>query len=172
MRTVVVGEHAELDAWLARRRALDQDRLDEVWDGEYHVAPAPSFWHSMVAGSLLRELGRLGDPLGLTVGTDFNLGRHKNNFRVPDIGVHRSVEDRKWVPTAAMVVEVVSPSDESWLKFDHYAAHGVDEFLIAEPDARSLHLFVLVDGAYQPSDTSRLLGVTVAELHAAVRWPE
>ena len=57
-----------------------------------------------------------------------------------------------------MVVEVVSPHDESWLKFDHYAAHGVDEVLIADPQDSTLHLFVLVDGSYQPADASQLLG--------------
>ncbi len=172
MRTVVAGEHAFIDEWIARRRALGQDHLDEVWDGEYHVAPAPNFKHSVVAMELGAELRRLARPLGLIVGTEFNLGRHKDDFRVPDLGVHRAVSDRDWVPTAAMVVEVVSPGDESWLKFDHYAAHGVDEVLIADPRDRALHLFVLVDGGYQPADASRLLGVTVAELHDAVRWPE
>ena len=70
-----------------------------------------------------------------------------------------------------MVVEVVSPHDESWLKFDHYAAHGVDEVLIADPQDSTLHLFVLVDGAYQPAERSDLLDVTVADLHAAIEWP-
>ena len=77
-----------------------------------------------------------------------------------------------WNPTAAMVVEVVSPHDESWLKFDHYAAHGVDEVLIADPQDSTLHLFVLVDGGYQPADVSALLGFTVPELHASIEWPE
>ncbi len=70
-----------------------------------------------------------------------------------------------------MVVEVVSPHDESWLKFDHYAAHDVDEVLIADPQDSTLHLFVLTAGTYQPADASPLLGVTVAELHAAIEWP-
>ncbi len=172
MRTVVLGQDPEMDAWIARRRALDQDRLDEVWDGEYHVAAAPNFGHSIVVVELGAELRRLARPLGLFVGGEFNLGRHKDNFRVPDLGVRREATMLDWEATAAMVVEVVSPDDESWLKFDHYAAHGVDEVLIADPRDRSLHLFVLVAGAYQPSDASPLLGVTVAQLHAAVRWPE
>jgi Uma2 family endonuclease len=171
MRTVLLGQDPEIDAWIARRRALDQDRLDEVWDGQYHVAAAPNHPHSIVALELGAELRRLGRPLGLVVGSEFNLGDGMHNFRVPDLGVHRQATSLQWLPTAAMVVEIVSPGDESWLKFDHYAAHGVDEVLIADPQERSLHLFVLVDGAYHPSDASPLLGVAVAELHAAVRWP-
>jgi Uma2 family endonuclease len=172
MRTVVAGEHAFIDTWIARRRALGQDRLDEVWHGEYHVAAAPNHPHSIVAAELSVELHRLGRPRGLVVSTEFNLGCDQHDFRVPDLGVHRKATRLDWVPTAAMVVEVVSPDDESWLKFDHYASHGVDELLIADPTERSLHLFVLVDGAYEPADASPLLGVTVAELHAAVRWPD
>jgi len=42
MRTVLLEPPAEVRAWLARRRELGQDLYDEVWEGEYHVAPAPT----------------------------------------------------------------------------------------------------------------------------------
>jgi Uma2 family endonuclease len=70
-----------------------------------------------------------------------------------------------------MVVEVVSPDDESWLKFDHDAEHGVDEVLIADPQCRMLDLFVPADGGYERRDHSAVLDVAVAELHAAIDWP-
>lgn len=171
MRTVIVGEHPEIDALIARRRALGQDTFDEVWDGEYHMAPAAHNYHGFVVGELVVVLRAHALPRGLMVGVEFNLGHDEHNFRVPDLGVHRDLRDEVWLPTAAMVVEVVSPGDESWLKFDHYAAHDVDEFLIADPHGRSLHLFVLVEGGYEPTDRSELLGVTVDELHAAITWP-
>ena len=91
-------------------------------------------------------------PSGLYVSTAENIG-DEQNYRVPDLAVHRPGPELLWNPTAAMAVEVVSPHDESWLKFDHYAAHGVDEVLIADPADRSLHLFVLVDAEYQPADS-------------------
>jgi Uma2 family endonuclease len=172
MRTVVLGDHhPELTEWIARRRALGQDRFDEVWDGEYHVAPAAHFWHSILVGELVVVLVPLAAPRGLVVGTEFNLGPDEHNFRVPDLGLHRAIVDEVWLPTAAMVVEVVSPDDESWLKFDHYAAHGVDEVLIADPRERALYLFVLIEGRYERAEISALLGVTVGELHDALRWP-
>ena len=172
MRTVVMGEQPpELAAWIARRRALGQDLLDEVWDGEYHMAPAPNLWHSVVDGELAAVLRRLAVPLGLRSGGPFNLGE-LGNFRVPDRGLHRSLDlNAVWVPTAAMVVEIVSPDDESWLKFDHYAAHDVDEVLIDDPQTRTLALFVLAGGSYEPAEVSGLLGVTVAALHDAIDWP-
>jgi Uma2 family endonuclease len=172
MRTVVLGRRpTELEALIARRHALGQDTFDEVWNGEYHIAPAAHHWHGIVVGELAAVLRQLAMPRGLVVGVAFNLGPDKDNFRVPDLGVHRSVEDDVWVPTAAMVVEVVSPDDESWLKFDHYAAHGVDEVLIADPHDRTLHLFSLTGGRYESTDRSPLLDVSVAELREAITWP-
>ena len=170
MRTVIVGHNPELEAWIARRRACGQDRFDEVWDGEYHMAPAPHHWHGYLDDQLGQVLGPLAAAAGLVSSTAFNLGE-LGNFRVPDRGLHRELSDEVWVPTAAMVVEVVSPDDESGLKFDHYAAHQVDEVLIADPRSRELQLFVLTDGRYERADRSELLGVTVDELHAAIRWP-
>lgn len=78
-----------------------------------------------------------------------------------------------WIPTAAIVVEVVSPDDESWAKFDFYGAHGVDEVVIADPGTSELHWFVRNgDGSgYETTDHSPLLEVTVADIHAAVDWP-
>jgi hypothetical protein len=47
VRTVVLGPRPpELEAVLERRRALGQDLYDEVWAGEYHMAPAPSHRHA------------------------------------------------------------------------------------------------------------------------------
>ncbi len=65
-----------------------------------------------------------------------------------------------WVPTAAIVVEVVSPDDETWEKFDFYARHRVEEICIADPMARQIRWFVLAGDAYEETDASPLLGVT------------
>jgi len=172
MRTVVLGDnHPELTEWIARRRAMRQDLHDEVWHGEYHMAPAAHNYHGLLAAELALVLREHAARRGLVVGTAFNLGDGVDNFRVPDLGVHRELLDLVWVPTAAMVVEVVSPDDESWLKFDHYAAHGVDEVLIADPWERTLDLFVLADGRYERAQRSAVLDVSVVEPHEAVAWP-
>ncbi|MGI9030239.1 MAG: Uma2 family endonuclease [Ilumatobacteraceae bacterium] len=172
MRTVVLGDdHPELTEWIARRRAFGQDLLDEVWDGEYHVAPASNIWHSTVEVELARVLGRLASRRGyITVG-QFNLG-DLGNFRVPDLGVVRSLAGpAAWVATAAMVVEIVSPHDESWLKFDHYAAHDVDEVLIADPAISALHLFILAGDGYEPAERSDVLEAALGDIHAEIHWP-
>ena len=53
MRTVFVGEHPELDAIITRRRASGADTHDEVWDGEYHMAPAPHTRHARLEAELI-----------------------------------------------------------------------------------------------------------------------
>jgi Uma2 family endonuclease len=170
VRTVILGPHMpDLDALIARRHALGQDHLDEVWKGEYHMAPAPNQRHGQTVAALILALQHAARRAGLLLTDQFNLGE-PDDYRVPDIGLHRESGDADWVPTAALVAEVVSPHDESWLKFDHYAAHGVDELVIVDPSERTVAWFVLVGAAYQAVDRSRLLDVAVSEVRAGLGW--
>jgi Uma2 family endonuclease len=171
VRTVVLDPApAEFEALLERRRALGQDLYDEVWEGEYHMAPAPHPSHGYVG----RQLAVLLNPLALhagLVGTDpFNLGS-PDDYRVPDGGLHRELPSTTFVPTAAVVVEIASPRDETWQKLDFYAAHSVDELLIADPAKRSVTWLVLHAGRYVESEYSPLLGVTAAKLAEQIDWP-
>ena len=56
-----------------------------------------------------------------------NIGLSEHDHRVPDAVVVRERLDVVWVPTAAMVVEVISPGDETYAKFDFYDARGVEK---------------------------------------------
>jgi Uma2 family endonuclease len=69
------------------------------------------------------------------------------------------------------VVEVVSPGDESWQKLDFYAAHSVDELLIADPAKRSVTWLVLHGGRYVDAEYSPLLRSKVAKLTEQIAWP-
>jgi Uma2 family endonuclease len=157
-------------AFIARRHALDQDRADEVWEGEYHVVPGPHAWHAYVD----RALAVLLDPPARSarlVGTsEFNLGE-PDDYRVPDGGYHRGLPSELYVPTAAIVVEVLSPGDETWEKFDFYARHHVDEIGVADPGAATIRWFRLAADAYQEVGRSDLLDVGVAQLTALIDWP-
>ena len=171
MKTVVLGPLSpEFEAILARRRALGQDLFDEIWEGEYHMAPAAHAWHGYLDNVLAELLGPLARAAGLVGTGPFNLGQ-LDNFRVPDRGYHRGLPSSVWVPTAAIVVEVVSPDDETWQKFDFYARHGVDEICIADPVAAELFWFVRDALVYRRSESSELVGVTVAQLAAQIEWP-
>lgn len=171
MRTVVLGPRpAELETLIQRRHALGQDLYDEVWEGEYHVAPAAHPSHGYLDNQLAVVLWPLARNAGLVGTGPFNLGE-SDNFRVPDRGLHRSLPSTTWVPTAAVVVEIVSPDDETWDKLDFYAAHAVDELLIVDGRDCSVTWLVLEDNHYVRAKASVLLGITAEALKAQIDWP-
>lgn len=173
MSTLVLGSPPpELEALIERRRRAGVDRLDEVWEGVRHMVPGPSFEHAHVA----QQLGELLGPLARTAALvptmhEFNLGESERDFRVPDGGLHRPGAAGVWHATAAVVVEIVSPDDETWQKLPFYAAHDVDEILIVDPTERSVTWLGLRDGEYHPLERSRLIELGPAELAERLAWP-
>ena len=105
-----------------------------------------------------------------------NIGLGEQDHRVPDLVVLRARTNVVWVPTAAMVVEVRSPGDETYEKFGFYHARGVEEILVADMTERVLRLFVrstqAASRAYDQVDTSVVLGVDVARIAERLVWPE
>jgi Uma2 family endonuclease len=92
---------------------------------------------------------------------------------VPDGGLFRPRPDRLYVPTAELVVEIVSPGDGSWDKLGFYAAHDVGELLIIDPPSREVHWLALrSDREYRPIDRSALVALGPAELAERIDWPQ
>jgi Uma2 family endonuclease len=171
MRTVVLGQRPRvLDELLTRRHELGQDIFDEVWDGEYHMAPGPSAEHGRVDDELSALLRPLGRATGLVRTGPFNLGR-PDDYRVPDGGLHRGRPRGVYLATAAVVVEVVSPDDETYAKIDFYSARGVEELVVADPQLRMVRIWQLIDGKLTETERSGLLGVGAAELTRDIDWP-
>ena len=85
-----------------------------------------------------------------------------------------------------MVVEVLSPDDEAYDKFAHFAEFGVAEVMVVDPDGRSVRLFRRRKAELAPSPQgegprdrldpftetpfSELLGLEVAGLSARLDW--
>lgn len=144
MRTLVLDPPtAGLNGVLENRRRSGLDRMDEIWEGVYHMVPAPSGPHSTIESRLHRLLGPLADSAGLTMSGQCNIGESEQDFRVPDGALHRSPPTGVWNATAALAIEVVSPGDESWEKLPFYAAHRVDEVLIVDPRKRTVDWLAL-----------------------------
>jgi Uma2 family endonuclease len=172
MRTLLSEPHSsEVEAMLERRKRLGQDRKDEVWEGVLHLVPGPGHKHATLGAQVKRLLASLAAAAGLEVTDDFNLGDSKHDFRVTDGGLHRPGAAEMWHPTAALVLEVVSPDDDTWKKLPFYAAHDVDEVLIIDPDVRELHWLGLTDGEYQPIEHSNLIDLGPAQLARQIDWP-
>ncbi|HEY5287939.1 MAG TPA: Uma2 family endonuclease [Solirubrobacteraceae bacterium] len=163
---------AELQALLERRKRLGQDRKDEVWEGVLHMVPAPTGRHADITQQLAELLGPPARGARLFPAmAEFNLGETIADFRVPDGGLHRSRPLDTWFATAALVVEILSPGEETWEKLPFYAAHQVDEVLIVDPDTHQVHWLGLSNGRYEPIERSALIDLGAAELAQRLDWP-
>lgn len=172
MRTVLVGTPpAELAAWLARRRALGQDRFDEIWGGEDHVVPAPHGRHGDVANQLAALLRPRAAVAGLWGSGPLNLG-HTDDYRIPDGAYPRNRPDAVYLPTAAIVVEIVSPGDETRRKLDFYFNLGVHELLVVDPATGEVEWYGRGASRFERRGRSQLLDVGEADLHGEIDWPD
>jgi Uma2 family endonuclease len=171
MATVLLDPY-EIDALKERRRISGLDRLDEVWEGVLHMVPAPDYGHARLTQELAIALNDPAREAGLEAAMgEFNLGDSIDDFRIPDGGLHRPGTKGVWLHTAALVVEIVSPGDESWQKLPFYAAHGVEEVLIVDPRERAVHWLGLTGGEYHPIERSGLIDLGAAELAQRLDWP-
>jgi Uma2 family endonuclease len=172
MPTLVLDpQPAEIKALIERRRRVGQDLLDEVWEGVLHMNPAPHGRHLAVQQQLAELFGPLARGAGLLprIGI-FNLGG-PDDYRVPDGALFRLGEPELYYATAALVVEIVSPGDESYKKLEFYAEHNVEEVLMIDPETKAVEWFALSGGAYTPVDRSGLIELGAAELADQIDWP-
>lgn len=143
MRTVILDPPtAGLDELLERRRRSGLDRLDEVWEGELHMVPAPTAEHALIGQQLAEILGPIARAAGLICAIqEFNLGESEHDFRVPDGGL------------------------------PFYAAHQVDELLIVDSTKRTVDWLGLQNGEYRAIERSSVIELGRDELAARLQWP-
>lgn len=133
--------------FLEERRQLGHDKRDELWEGELHMVPPGSFIHGSVSMDLGIALTPIAKRRELLVRLSeigvFNPNVDKS-YRIPDVSVARPehVSDRGF-EGAELVIEVLSPNDESRKKFDFYARIGVREVWLVEPKTRETELYAL-----------------------------
>ena len=150
MRTLIVAPDPE---WLEERRKRGIDSKDEVWDGVLHVPPEPTSHHQRIEGRLARVLAPLAETRGLELLQQISIldpATHKKNYRTPDIVVvdpSRLIRRGTEGPVE-LTIEVLSPDDESREKFPFYAARGVQEIWIVDPDTRDFEVYTLRSGVY------------------------
>jgi Uma2 family endonuclease len=145
MRAVLVDVPESL---LEERRQAGADAWDEVWEGLLHMVPAPSCRHQRFGLRLGAALLPVAEGEGLVASYETALyrpGAGDRDYRVPDLvfarpehASVRGVEGR-----AELVVEILSPGDETYDKLDFYREVGVQEVLVADPESCTVELFVL-----------------------------
>ncbi len=164
---------AEFEAFLDERRRLGHDRWDEERDGVYYVNPAPTYEHQRISqqlAELLGPLARAGD-LEATVG-GVNIGE-QGNYAIPDASLHRPGAGGTYVPTAALAVEILSPSDDTWEKVPFYAGRGIEELVIVDPRQHGVRWLALGDdGEYADVARGGLVDLSAVELAERLEWPQ
>ena len=171
-RVVILGPAPpEVDKLIARRQELGQDRFDEVWEGEYHMVPGPDGKHGAVDFQIVALLAPLATRAGLQGRTQPNIGE-PDDYRVPDQAYFTTeMAARAFHPTAALVVEVLSPGDESRGKLRFYFACGVAEVVLVDPATRVVEWYLRRDGGLPTGAQSPLLGILAAEVADQNTWP-
>jgi hypothetical protein len=164
---------SQIEELLERRRRWGADLFDEVWDGVYHAATplATAGSIALVREDLRTALGSLAQRAGLQMLGAFNIGEWDTDYRVPHGGLHRELNWDMCAPTAALVIEIVSPGDETWEKLPFYAAHQVDEVLIVDPQERTVNWLGLAGEEYRPIERSGLVDLGAGDLAEQLDWP-
>lgn len=152
--------------WLEERRRLGHDRRDEVWDGVLHMVPQPGTSHQGLAAALIFRLTPLATARGYRVLPETSLFgvRGEKNYRVPDIALvdPNDVTERGIEEHAELVIEILSPNDESREKLPFYATCGVREVWLIEPKTRFFEIRALDDDYAAIRTESAVLGVKLS----------
>ncbi len=141
MTTLILDIHAE-EQFLAARRALGQDRYDEVWDGVYVILPLPEWRHQEIVGDLITCLHAAirRQALGQAVpgcNVSDRADGWTQNYRGPDVVVYLHTTTAKfhgthWEGGPDFAVEIASDNDRTWDKLDFYAQVNTRELLIVD----------------------------------------
>ena len=166
----------------------DDGRRYEILDGELAVSPSPTSRHQLVSHNLdyalsswvrARNLGRMwAAPLDLILADTV--------VTQPDlIYVSRSrsaIVSRRGLEAAPdLVIEILSDSTatrDRGVKMRIYARHGIPRYWIVDPEAQTVEVYALRDGAYERTASYRdgdALAVDVPEgfaIDLAELWRE
>jgi Uma2 family endonuclease len=151
-------------AELERERQSHDERL-ELIEGEIVVSPAPSGMHQVVAlrlGSLLHH-AIMERGLGAVFLAPFDVAFDEFSVLQPDILVllrsqRAQFTGDKVKGAPSLVIEILSPATRRYdrdIKRDFYARHGVPEYWLVNPDARTVTVFSeLSCGRYKREETT------------------
>ena len=168
--------HTVTEAFLEERRRRGQDKKDELWDGVLHMVPPPASRHGSVTVALhhavhaiarCRGLRAFGEATGV-----FAPRADGADYRIPDAIIARPEQvSVRGVEGAVLVVEVLSPRDESRAKLPFYAARQIPEVWLLDPMSYAFELLTLTDGAYTPV-AATATGWTSPKLDIALVRPQ
>lgn len=130
----------------------------ELWDGEIVVSPSPTFWHQKIVSRFFKSLDRWVEDrdLGQVVTAPIDLVLSPHCAVQPDVVF--VAKDRLSIVSdtirgpADLVAEVVSLGGRRRDRFDKkdlYEQHGIREYWIIDPEAKSVDVFKLEARQFQ-----------------------
>ena len=130
----------------------------ELWEGRLIMSPAPSFFHQETVLTFYRSLYDWVIPRGLgkVIAAPIDMVLSEHNVTQPDVAFiakHRlHIIDRVIMGPADLVAEVISlggRTRDRIEKRDLYEQYGVKEYWLIDPEARTIEVLSLENGAYQ-----------------------
>ena len=127
--------------------------------------------HSFLLRYAERLLDERAEAQGLVPLGEFNIGT-PTDYRIPDAGYVDTLPTEAFVPTARLVIEVLSPNDETLSKLPFYARHRVDEVLLIAPDTRTVTWLALDElrTVYATAERSARLHLSADDVSAHLPW--
>ena len=132
----------------------DEERW-ELLNGALTRRPTPNTAHQRTLGNIAVALFNSVDDKGLgeVIISPFDVVLSPTNVLEPDLifvatGQRSIITDANILGTPALVIEVVSPSTltrDRELKRRIYAEHGVSEYWLVDPEARTISVMSLQD---------------------------
>ena len=143
-------------------KTSDDERY-ELLHGELVMAPAPLIDHQYALINLIIAIGAFvkKHKLGKVYSAPFDVVLSDTNVVQPDLLFVSTARQHSITPeniqgAPDLVVEILSPSTaerDRTVKFELYAQHGVHEYWIVDPDARTITVFLLNEGEFEEVDT-------------------
>jgi len=155
----------------------------ELFDGSLHVTPSATPEHQRISRRLANTFDHGANAVGLEVWEALNVRLRPGRVPIPDLVVASGIDEKNPIVDAAdvsLVCEITSPSNASTdkvLKMHYYATGGIPWYLVIDVQARSMHLYRLVDSAYvehaasKADEVLRMTDPFVATLDPAVLLP-
>lgn len=150
---------------LEQRRRSGADLWDEMWEGVLHMVPPPAERHQLLGAKLCAVLLPIAETLGLRLVQHIGLYRADDDYRGPDLAAYRPDQtSRRGLEAAAeLVIEIVSPGDESREKVPWFAALAIRDIFLIDRDTLDVERFEPRDGRPIQTDHTRseALGCTI-----------
>jgi Uma2 family endonuclease len=130
----------------------------ELWDGELIMSPAPSFLHQEIVARFYKSLDSWVIPhqLGKTGIAPLDMVLTTRRATQPDVvfisNERLGIIREQIVGAADLVAEVISPGSRRRDRIDKrdlYEQHGVREYWLIDPEAKTVEVLHLDSGAYQ-----------------------